>query len=209
MSVSLHVLNAGGKLSHVEPRLRSCFPQALRRIRERLPVGGVDVLVCSEPGSTVPELGIGGYAPCGDRCYVFLDPEHTRLHENLETAFLRSLAHELHHCVRWRGPGYGRRLSEALITEGLACHFESEVLSGPLPCYASQLSRLEFGRIRALAAAEATKPEYDHRRWFYGTAELPRYAGYALGAELVGTYIARTGTSASSMVNASLSECQP
>ncbi len=58
--------------------------------------------------------------------YVTMDPEHPSLRANAAQSLERMLAHELHHCARWDGPGYG----EALVSEGLAGHFEQEVFGG-------------------------------------------------------------------------------
>ncbi|WP_406721174.1 DUF2268 domain-containing putative Zn-dependent protease [Thioclava litoralis] len=41
---------------------------------------------------------------------------------------LRVLLHEYHHVLRGDGPGYGRSLEEALVSEGLAQLFVHQVL---------------------------------------------------------------------------------
>ncbi|MFD2813587.1 DUF2268 domain-containing putative Zn-dependent protease [Paracoccus aerius] len=45
-------------------------------------------------------------------------------------AFGRALVRQLAHLLRWNGPGYGRSLGEALVSEGLAGHFVLQVLGG-------------------------------------------------------------------------------
>ena len=206
MSITLHVLNADGRLSGIESAAKAAFAQALPRIQALLPIDGVDVLLCGEPGSTVPELGLGGYSPSGSRCFLFIDPAHPTLHESLPLRFTSFLAHELHHCLRWRGPGYGSSLGEALISEGLACHFEAEVTPGALPLYAALLPANEMATVRMLAQAEAALSEYDHSRWFYGTGNLPQWAGYALGTSMVGAYLNTYKTTAASLARMRLTD---
>lgn len=52
------------------------------------------------------------------------------------------------------------------------------------------------------AQAELHQP-YDHNAWFFGSADrqLPRWAGYALGYELVQRFFAATGGDAVMHVN--------
>ena len=206
MPITLHVLNADGRLSEIESAVKAAFAQALPRIQALLPIDGVDVLLCSEPRSTVPELGLGGYSPSGSRCFIFVDPAHPTLRDSLPMRFTSFLAHELHHCLRWRGPGYGSSLAEALITEGLACHFEAEVAHGPLPLYATSLPANEMATLRAMAQAEAASDKYDHNRWFFGAGDLPRWAGYALGASIIGEYMGAARATAASLVHKPLTE---
>ena len=201
MSITLHVLNADGRLSDIESAAKAAFAQALVRIQALLPIDGVDVLLSGEPASTVPELGLGGYSANGSRCFLFIDPAHPTLRESLAMRFAPFLAHELHHCLRWRGPGYGSSLAQALITEGLACHFEAEVTTGSLPLYAAPLPENQMTALRALAQAEAASDKYDHNRWFYGTGDLPRWAGYALGARIVGEIMRTTRVTAASLAH--------
>src|SRR5690625_1970846 len=106
---------------------------ALERIERHLPLGHIDVVVERNPFAVIPELGVGGFSPSGHLVHVSLDPAHARFGEALEQHLPRTLAHELHHCARWRGPGYGRTLGEALVSEGLADHFDLEVHPGAEP----------------------------------------------------------------------------
>ena len=39
----------------------------------------------------------------------------------------RHVAHEVHYCLRMGGPGYGRSLGEALVSEGLAGRFVAKL----------------------------------------------------------------------------------
>lgn len=41
-----------------------------------------------------------------------------------------TIIHELHHCSRSAGRGYGRTLLEALVSEALAQHFEADFREG-------------------------------------------------------------------------------
>nr|WP_274517589.1 DUF2268 domain-containing putative Zn-dependent protease [Pseudomonas sp. GM18] len=58
-----------------------------------------------------------------------LDPDNPNLLPSLRTGTLhRQIVHEVHHCLRIAGPGYGWTLGEALVSEGLAGQFVRHLL---------------------------------------------------------------------------------
>ncbi|MGB9430324.1 MAG: DUF2268 domain-containing putative Zn-dependent protease [Gammaproteobacteria bacterium] len=198
MSIKLHLLNAGGKLSPWSGRLEPAFAKSVGSIVALLAVDNVDIVV--RAGHRVmPETGIGGYSPSADVVYITLDPEHPRLSTSFEREFLVTLGHELHHCARHSGPGYGRTLGEALITEGLACNFEAELPGGAAPFYARAVEGASLESIAERAKPELQHSPYAHRAWFFGSEieNLPRHAGYSLGFSIVAGYISRHATPAS------------
>lgn len=112
------------------------------------------------------------------------------------------LGHELHHCVRWAGPGYGPTLAEAVVSEGLACCFEVQFRGGEQPFYARPLAAQDRARVRAAFLEQRDRPGYDHQAWFYGSGEWPRHAGYALGREIVERHLLRHGGSPAGLAQA-------
>jgi uncharacterized protein YjaZ len=149
----------------------------------------------------LPETGLGGFSPSSDRVCLAIDPHNPNFFPNLDVELLATLAHEFHHCVRWAGPGYGRTLGEALVTEGLACQFELSFRGGQVPFYATALSPEQLVQFEALALAQRQRTTYNHSDWFFGSSEkgFPRHAGYALGHYIVGRHMAKEGRSAVSL----------
>ena len=201
MTVQLHLLNARGTLESIRARVEDVFPPAVETISALLPVSNIDVLVQAGP-AVIPEIGIGGYTLAADLLRLTIDPASPNLLKDFATEFLAVLGHELHHCLRYDGPGYGRTLGEALVSEGLACHFESE-LRGSAPFYARVLDQGALQAMRARAHLELESNSYNHNAWFYGSVDLdiPRCAGYALGFSIVEHYIHRWDTRASRLWN--------
>jgi uncharacterized protein YjaZ len=189
-------------------RLR-IFLERVLRLAERqvvplLPIQGrVTVAVGIDPVRTIRETGIGARAWAADRIDVWLDPAHPWVEAAGEEELLAMLAHELHHCARWTRPGYGATLGEALVSEGLACVFETGFRGGVPPFWARALDA------RALRAAETrARPSladrgYDHRAWFVGAPDdgLPRHVGYSLGFDIVARHVRTTGRSAAQLVH--------
>ncbi len=198
MNVELHILNAHGRLTPYLRAIESAFHSSVERVKALMPVCGIDVVVCVEPTYVIPALGLGGYSPAADRVFLPTDPANKRFAESLETEFLPALGHELHHCMRRGTVGFGHTLGEALVTEGLACHFETELRNGKIPVYASALQKDDIARLMARAQEEFDNADYNYQEWFFGEGEnIPFYAGYTLGFALVSRYIDKHSVKAS------------
>lgn len=180
----LHVMDAAGQLpSELAAELTALAEAALTRHAAALRLDGVDVAVYVTPW-TLPETGVGGYAPLGHWVQLTLTPENPNFAGCWRREVPATLAHELHHARRWQGPGYGATLLEALVSEGLAQHYEAGV-RGEAPRYAR--AEYPLDDLWAQAQPELDAAGYDHAAWFFGSDDrrLPRWAGYALGYQLV------------------------
>lgn len=99
--------------------------------------------------------------------------------------------------MRWRDPGYGDTLGEAMIAEGLACLYE-EQKTGNVPIYAKIV--LKESQIK-LANKILDSKDYDHAEWFFGSKKIDRWFGYSYGYRLCKEYSKKTGKEASDLVN--------
>lgn len=192
MSISVHVLEADPALEPHASALAAAAGEALDRIGRRMPVSDVDVVIARNTAAVIPELGIGGFSPSAHLIYVSVDPEHAAFQQVIDVHLSRTLAHELHHCMRWRGPGYGNTLGEALVSEGLADHFDLEVHPASQPYHWTRALDADglaatWQRARSVLWEEG----YDHGYWFFNRADggPPFHAGYALGFSLVRAYL--------------------
>ena len=89
--------------------------------------GPVRIDVKQDLEIVIPEIGVGGYTDPRDGNVVIAIADDVQ-REALETWIPATVVHELHHSSRVRtGPGYGVTLGEALVSEGLADHFVSEM----------------------------------------------------------------------------------
>ena len=170
------------------PTIRAIIEATLRQVIKVVPLTAVRIIVVPDPKRAIPTFGIGGRTPNANTVFLYLDlafPEFPRvLSERLPSL----LVHELHHCLRWRGPGTGRTLFEALISEGLADHFAMELLGAKHP-WSNAFPRDETAKFLALAQPEFDSTTYNHPRWFFGGDHtLPWWTGYTLGFRLVEAY---------------------
>lgn len=201
--VELHLLLGSGRLSPYENIIRKEFDVVVSKIREKLLLDGVDVVIYDNPEWAIPETGIGGYTPNEHLVFISLNPEVAHFEQNLKNNLKRTIAHELHHAMRWRNPGYGETLFEALITEGLADHFDMEINETDIPePRDTALTELQVNEFVKKASQEFDSKEYDHKEWFFGSKDIPRWTGYALGFKIVGDYLKRNPEKKPSMLYA-------
>jgi uncharacterized protein YjaZ len=188
--IKLHILNAHEKFTLYQQKIENNFALSVQRITKILPVSGVDVVFQLNPEAVIPEFGIGGYSPSENLIMLAADPNNANFENSLENEFFTILGHELHHCMRWRTAGYGNKLFDAMVSEGLACHFETELRPGTIPFYATALKAEDIPDLFAKAVPSFSDINYSHADWFFGqNDEIPLYAGYTLGFELVSRYI--------------------
>lgn len=208
MAFALHLLTASKNLDELATYITNILPKSEARIAHYLDINQFDIDVIVRASDwVISELGIGGYAPWQHEIQLSLDPANEYLLTHFDQVFTSTLAHETHHCFRHASVGYGNTLFEALLTEGLACHFEVEV-GYKKPIYVDHLDQDQRQALLKRAKASWHEHPYDHNHWFFGSEDMtiPRWAGYDLGYYLAGLYLHSTEQTASSSVNTSASE---
>lgn len=195
--------DASGLLRSQEQAIREMLASTLARVTAVLPLTGVTITVHADASRAIGGYGVGGFTPDARTVDLYLDPAFPGLAELLPSRLPPMLAHELHHAQRWRGPGYGRTLLEAMVSEGLADHFAIELLGVPVPPWCDAFGHDQSSRYLELARPELDSAAYSHERWFFvQSATLPRWTGYTLGFRLVESYqAAHPGAPAADLVN--------
>ncbi|MBA4492371.1 DUF2268 domain-containing putative Zn-dependent protease [Paracoccus sp. S1E-3] len=179
---NIHYLNSRNNLTRVIPELRAAAREAVAAAEEHAALPRFD-LVVRDGKDVMTGWGIGGCAPAPGQIQITLDPARFA-----PEPFIRTLVHELHHLIRWDGPGYGKTLGEALVSEGLAGHFVLQVLGGkPDPWDAVAPS----DGLTRRAMNEWARLAYDHAEWFFGKGKVRRWSGYGLGHRLIAEYLSQ------------------
>lgn len=194
MNITPHVLLGSGRLTPFAEEIKQEFNQAVAKIIKKLPVSNVDVVIYNNPEGAIPEIGIGGYTPNAHLIFVSLDTQFPNFKQAINKELKRTLAHELHHALRWKDPGYGKTLFEALITEGLAGHFDMEINNSNEPePWDVALNEKQLKEIQTKAIKEHDNRNYNHSSWFFGSKEkgIPKWSGYTLGFNLVADFLKR------------------
>ena len=107
MHVRLHILNASGAFDPVASLIEDEFAKSTKTITTTLSISNVDVVVYDHPKGVIPEVGIGGYSPSAHLLFISLDAKSSTLTKTIREQLKRTLAHELHHCMRWRNSPVG------------------------------------------------------------------------------------------------------
>ncbi|MDO5631190.1 MAG: DUF2268 domain-containing putative Zn-dependent protease [Paracoccus sp. (in: a-proteobacteria)] len=177
----LHPLNARHALTPVLSEIRAGARHAVAMASELTEVPDFDLVVRAEPGGGITDWGVSGYAPAPGLVEIVLDPARYDAQ-----ALIRTLLHEMHHIIRWAGPGYGRSLGETLVSEGLAGHFVVQVLGGqPDPWDRTAPS----SGLARRAQNEWSRLDFSYAEWFQGKGGLRKWAGYGLGHRLIAEYL--------------------
>lgn len=180
----LHWLTASGGLQEFQQRISIEIDQAFQTLKTFTSPPKLDILL-GRSAYTIPEIGVLGRAYNSTLLSLNFDPDNTNFKPTLKNDTVqRQLLHEVHHCLRMAGPGYGWTLGEALISEGLAGHFVNNLMNTPPEPWECAITP-EVLRTYSPPAAELRSSSYNHASWFFGRAQLPRWLGYSLGFELV------------------------
>ena len=186
----LHWLEAEGDLQPWHSQIRAEIEATREIVAHLVAPPRLDILIQRLAGAVIPEIGLVGHAYRRGLFALTLDPDNTHFDASLRDGTLRrQVAHEVHHCLRMAGPGYGTRLGEALVSEGLAGHFVSRLFNtGPEA----------WERAVDAAALQSYFPDreallstgYDYAAWFFGAGgQRPRWVGYTLGYAIVGRWL--------------------
>ncbi|KMO34589.1 hypothetical protein VP06_13750 [Methylobacterium aquaticum] len=190
-----------------------CLNTACAEIAPVLGLDRVDVVVAPTPARwLIPGWNLNAYAHGIARLTIGVDTTDLDVWTPSYSEQLRTtLAHELHHLRRFRGPGPHDTLGANLLAEGLAQCFQEQV-GCPTPNYALAVQGPRLSVLAGLARAEWAETRYNHGRWFFGDRADPAWpwsGGYSLGYQLVRRTLAERGTTASEDATLSAEEAWP
>ncbi len=191
MAANIIVLTASGRLEKYKDRIIKTAKESVKIIGKKISLPDVDVVFYDNPSNTIPHLGISAFTNNANLVLVSLNPDFKQFKKTIGKEIIRILAHEFHHCARLKGAGYGNTLFEAMISEGLADHFELEVTGKKPQAWDTTLTAKQLINMKKKAAKEFNIKGYNHAERFFGSNErkIPKWAGYAIGFNLVGEYL--------------------
>ena len=195
-SINYYIANSTGELDTFVDLIAKSIATVLPAVEKELSAEQIDIIFVSAAALAIPEYGIGGNSPGPNHVYVSFDPNSDKITQD---GLKETLFHEIHHCMRWRNPGYGETLGEAMISEGLACLYEEEH-SSKAPIYAKvALNVDQIAKANKLIDSKG----YTHSDWFFGSNSIDRWFGYSYGYKLCKDYSEKTNKSAAELVSIS------
>lgn len=150
-----------------------------------LKINNINIVVYPKKELTIPEVGAGGYASNSDWIQIAVDPTRTdiEIKEIIENKIPLSVYHEINHVARWSTVGYGEKIPETLITEGLAIVFAEKNWSAFRAPW-GEYSETEIKTFLEILRHRDVKSKYNHSEWFFGKGK-PKWLGYKVGAYIV------------------------
>lgn len=205
-SNEVRILDSDPAFTGKEDSILRAISEAVERASDVLTIFDVTVEVSFTAQGSIPGYGVGGFTPNQQLVQISIDPNFSQHPDLLDERLPLVVYHELHHAVRWRDPGYGSTLLEAMVSEGLADHYAVEMLSVAPPPWSTAISEQDKAMLREMANSMLDSSQYGHPRWFFGTSpSIPNWTGYTLGFDLISAYfLSRPGTTAVSLVSTSV-----
>ena len=177
----IHLLNARNDLTRVLPELRAAARDAVAKAGAHADLPRFDLIVRARDGR-VSERNASPVLSGPGLIDIVVDPQRFD-----QPQAVRQIVRELHRVVRREAAPHGDSLGEALVSEGLAGHFVTQVLGGRAD--PADLIQPAQGTARR-AMTEWSRLGFDHGEWFLGRGKLRRGTGGALGHRLVSDYLA-------------------
>ena len=207
---SVIVIFNGGISNELKARIQSALEAVLSRAISAIDASDIEITIGSDPERAILETGVGGSTENPYKILVWIDPNHANVQDNIVKEVQSTVVHELHHAMRNRLYPWPGTLLDDIVGEGLADHFDIEINGQRQKPWSQALSGKELVAYRIMAEPHfhEQNTEEDYYKWVLGSEEdgIPRWAGYALGFQLVGDYLSRTGKKASELVSLESSE---
>lgn len=183
--------------------IQSMTKFAVAQTAKYIPLHETTIRILDDPKNVIPDHAHAGWTYSPESIVIKLNPNFPDKDQLLKKELPRAVSHELHHAVRKKAlPNEKRTLGSVLISEGLAVQFETEVWDGKPSAWTTALNEEQIHAMLYTVIAEIQNEKYNHARWFFGTEDLPRWAGYAIGSYFVRAYLKlHPGETAASLVS--------
>lgn len=196
--INLLLTDANGNLAGVKDIILLAIKRIESQTLKDLEIGqDINVLVTNRaPKMVIKEDGVGGFTYSSD--FIFLAIDEQRIKEDY---VFEMLSHELCHAKRLsEKPAYPKTLLEAIINEGLATFYESQIAKNNKEKQffirtVEQRTKVENLAILKYCLPYLDKMEYDDGLFFFrGNQAIPRWSGYSLGMEIIKEFISTKNT---------------
>jgi uncharacterized protein YjaZ len=209
MSTKISVLNASGKFNHVLDLLESKAQDSLIEIEKHIELPNLDIVISPCLEEYKNDRGIVGSA--SPEVYIVdigLDSDRKDLVDIINSKLTAVMAHEIHHVLRAFSGVQEKKLSQILISEGLACHFETKFNKNAVEEFFDEVRKYEWLDLYSKMQANLESTDFNYPVYFGGknVAKFPNRAGYWVGFNLVSEYIDKYGGCAVTLVGKSAEE---
>ncbi len=191
MNIHIQILNANGRLTPFINTIETASKSAIDHVTKYIPVDNVDIIFYDHPERAIDHLGFGGYSLTDNVAMIPVNPKFPELEIRLKENFVRTLSHELYHCLRHYTYTKRHTLFESLVNEGLADHFDIEINKKEPEKWDTALDKKQVEEWTKRAKKIWNSYNYNHPAWFLGSKILtiPHWAGYSIGFSIIEKYL--------------------
>jgi len=185
--LKLHILKSDKRILPFVQQITSIAKETFKQVNKLLPFKEpVDIVVYRYIAHD-PEFATSGYTPTGNVLWIYTDPTQKEYKKLLQNQLTRVLSHELHHACRIQYLGMSKTLQDALVFEGLAAHFESEITAQQPSQFYTQFDNKKLRALLLKARSDINNEKYSYDDWFFGNNKrnIPKHAGYGMSYFMV------------------------
>lgn len=203
MNTQFTILNASGKFDAVLDSLRFEVQRSLIEIEKHIELPRLDIVISPCSAEYKTPSGILGCVSTPFVIDLMLDSGHPDLLHIIKNELTAVIAHELHHAIRSNSGVQEHTLFQVLISEGLACHFETKFSNSVTSNFFGDVSVYLWPELYKKMHGALHSTDFDYPLYFGGkeTAQFPNRAGYWVGFNLVSQYINKYGGCAATLIN--------
>lgn len=190
MKSNIFILSSGYAISQAHmASLKDVLSFHVKAAMKDLDLSRVNITVYFTEKDVIPGIGVSGYTPYHDWIQIKIDPTGQNFQKIIERYVSATVYHEMHHAARWSSVGYGKSLTEVIVTEGLATVYQEEKwgkFDAPWSAYTDDEIENFLGIYRKRAHEDVHYGHVAHAKWFFGgTPEIPKWLGYKVGVYLI------------------------
>ena len=189
-NIRLHILNASGEFNPWVEKIFKVSSKHIKIIGTKIPIDDIDIVFYNAPWSIVEDIGVSGRSRGAYTLFVTFNLKNKNMNLVIEKEMPKTLAHELHHIVRYKAVGHRKTMLDGLIAEGLAGHFVMELFGGEIQSWFRAIKANDLNKVMKLYEKNYFEPN-DETKWLFGEkgGKIPKWAGYTVGYEIVKTYL--------------------
>lgn len=192
-SINIHFLNPENstKFEEKQPYIEEIVRETIELCRTAYPLEDVDIYIRNQKEDflIIPFQGIGGRYVNNNAIQVVMNIDFDNLDFMLKDSLPKTILHELGHVIHFRNSSSDYTLFKAIVSEGIADHFEMSLTKGDIPPWSSNLSEQEIPIYMELAKNELWSTNFDFTKWFFDF-NGKYWVSYSLGYKIVGEYMA-------------------
>ncbi|WP_448548540.1 DUF2268 domain-containing putative Zn-dependent protease [Thalassotalea fusca] len=202
MMTKINVLNASEKFNDVLDLLESKGQYSLSKISQHIQLPNLDIIISPAPDEYKTDSGILGCVSTPYLIEILVDTDREDLVDVIHNELTAVIAHELHHAIRALSGVQEKTLFQTLISEGLACHFETKFNGNTTPRFLNEVKKFEWRELYNQMQTNLNNQDFNYPDYFGvgNDAKLPERAGYWVGFNLVSEYINKYGGCASTLI---------